>query len=297
MASPVGLAADVSQVIELNQDIRTGMEQAGVYESRASVVARRPTILFGTTQLASYLDLVGAWARCINSDGTHPGFDAYQLAHDRCSHRDLTNSDRYRVGDGLILTDSISVNHQGRAEVSGRVVAITDSSGNEPVVKDTGVTYPNTAVDDEEFGLYTCTVGGDDLTGLKNIVIEPGVEVTQEDADGSIFPEWASVGAILTRIRLQGVSPAWLGSSVIPIAGKSIDHADTTLRFVKYASGSSYDTLTNAVHIGITVAGMGCITTAANSSGRGVSTTEAMIYALHDGTNVPLIIDTTFALA
>jgi len=297
MASPIGFAADVAQAINLGKDVRTGMENAGIYESRASVVRRAPVIAFGTTQLKTYFDLVGPWWRCVNSDGSHPGLDAYQLAHDRCNARDLTLSDRYRVANGLIVSDSLSVSHQGRAEIGGTVYTVTDGSGNEPIVKATSITYPNTAVDTEEYGLYQCTVGGDLLTGLKGLAIDFGVEVTQEDADGSIWPEWLSVGSIITRIRLSGVNPGWLDASIIPIAGKLVQHADTVLRLVKYKNGESYDTLASAIHIGITVHGLGCITTPAASSGRGVSNTEAMIYALHDGTNVPLSIDTTFALA
>ena len=297
MASAVGFAADVSQAVELNQDIRTGMEQAGIYESRASIVARRPGIVFGTTQLKAYLDLMDVTGsyRCINSDGSHPGLDAYQLAHNRCSARDLTDSDRFRVSDGLIVTDSISVTHQGRAEIAAHVEAITDGT-NEPIVKAEDITYPNDATDDQEYSLYACDVGGVALTGLKGITIEPGIEIIKEDADGSIWPEWVSVLSQLTRIRLSGINAGWLASGVLPIAGKAVTHANTTLRLVKMASGSSYASLGSSVHITITVAGLACVTTAASATGRGISNTDAMIYCLHDGTNEPLQIDAAAAL-
>ena len=297
MASAVGFACDLVQEISLGKDVRTGVENAGIYESRASVIRRAPAIQFGTSQIATFLDLVGVGGRCINSDGTHPGLDAYQLAHDRCNARDLTNSTRYRVANGLIVPESLSVSHQGRAELNGRVYTVTDGAGNEPLIKATGITYPNTAIDTEEYGLFLCTVAGVNITGLKSLSIDFGLEVTQEDADGSIWPEWVSVGSVVTRITLSGVNPGWLDDAVIPIDGTPMTHANTTLRLVKYASGGSYDALASAIHIGITVAGLGCITTPASSRGRGVSTTEAMLYAIHDGTNTPLVVDTTFALA
>lgn len=297
MAAAVGFAADVGQEVSLGIDVRTGMENAGIYESRASVVRRAPFIPFGTTQLKTFFDTVGVGGRCINSDETHPGLDAYQLKHDRCSARDLAASNRYRIANGLIVPESLSVSHQGRAELSGRIYAVTNSAGDEPIVKATGVTYPNTAADTEEYGLFACTVGGVNLTGLKSLQIDFGLQVMQESADGSIFDEWVSIESVVKRITMSGVNPDWLGNSVIPIGGKAVTHANTTLRLVKYVHGSSYDTLASAIHIGITLDGLACITQAASSRGRGVSTTDLTIYPRHDGTNIPLLVDTTFALA
>lgn len=297
MSAAVGFAGLVSEEINLGQEVRTGMESAGIYETRASIIKRAPSIGWGTTQVATALDMVGAAGRCINSDGSHPGLDAHLLAHDRCDARDLTAGLRYRIANGLLLPENLSVEHQGRAQLTGRAIAITDSNGNEPIAASSGVSFPSGAADDEEFGLYRQTVGGVTLTGAKRLSIDFGIEVTQEDADGSIYPEWVSVGAILTRITIGGINPNWLGNAYgVAINGELITHANTTLRLVRYVNGQSYASLASAVHIAITVNGLGCITTAASARDRSASSTELMIYALHDGSNAPLLFDTTAAL-
>jgi hypothetical protein len=297
MGSAIGFAGLVSEEINLGQEVRTGLESAGIYETRASITKRAPSIGWGTTQVATALDLIGAAGRCINSDVSHPGLDAYLLAHDRCDARDLSASLRYRIANGLLVPQNLSTDHQGRAQISGRAIAITDSDGNEPIAVAENIAFPSGAADDEEFGLFRQTIGDVTLTGSKRLSIDFGLEVTQEDADGSIYPEWVSVGSVITRITLSGINPKWLGGTYgVDVSGELITHANTTLRFVKYANGQSYEDAASNVHITATVYGLGCITTAVSARERGVSTTDLMIYALHDGSNVPILFDTTAAL-
>jgi hypothetical protein len=84
------------------------------------------------------------------------------------------------------------------------------------------------------------------------------------------------------------------------MAGKPLTHANTILRLAAYdnAGASSYKTLGSAVHIGMSLHGLGYVGTAFNgSTSQQPGTTDLMLVALHDGSNVPLQIDTTFALA
>ncbi len=300
MASPIGFAGLTSEAVETGNEVRTGMDAAGIYESRAMITKRAPYVPFGTTQIATALNLMGTSGRCINSDGTHPGLDAYLFAHDRCDARDLTASLRYRIGVGLLTPQTITAEHRGVAVITGRAYACS-SEGNEPLEKAENITVDTSGLaDTEEYTLYQQTVGGLDLTGCKRMSIECGVTVTEEDADGSIFPEWLSVGSIITRVRLSGLNPNWLKSDVVPMAGKKMEHIDTVLRLVKCANAdaSSYVALTTAEHIAFTLHGLGYIGTAANANdGQKASSTDLLLVALHDGTNVPLQINTTAAFA
>ena len=297
LSSAVKFAGLVSKNIELGNEVRTQQAAASIYERTATITRRAPSFGMATTQIATALDLIGSVGRCITADGTHPGLDAYLVAHDEFNHRDLTASQRYRMTKGLLVPESLSVEHRGIAQLAMSARASYDGT-NEPLQVDEDITLPTGAVDTEQFTLYQQTIQSVTLTGVKQMAIEFGVQVTEEDADGSIFPEWLSVGSVVTRIRLGGINPKWLASGIIPIAGKPLTHAGTTLRMIKCLDGGSYAPLASAVHIGITVAGLGTITTAASAGdGNGVAGSELVLIAVHDGTNVPLVIDTTFALA
>lgn len=297
MSAAIGFAGLVSEEIQLGQEVRTGLQSAGIFETRASIIKRAPFIGWGTTQVKTALDMIGATGRCINSDMTHPGLDAYLLANDRCDARNLAASKQYRIANGLLVPQNLATDHQGRAQLNGRALAITDSNGNEPIIVSDNVSFPAGAADTEEYGLYRQTVSGITLQGCKRLAVEFGIEVTQEDADGSIYPEWVSVGMVLSRITLAGINPNWLGGSGLDIGGDLVTHANTTLRLVKYANGQSYADLASSVHIAATVYGLGCITTAGSTRERGVAGSELMIYALHDGSNVPILFNTTAAFA
>ena len=299
LVSAVGFAGLTNENIELGNEIQTSRAFASVYERDGAITRRAPTIGVTTQQIGTALDLVGGSGRCIKSDVTHPGLDAYLLNSDECNQYDLTDSRRYRMEQGILIPESLTVEHQGVGSIGLQAIAVS-KGGNEPLQEADAITMPTGAVDDERYGLYQQTVGGVLLTGSKSLGIEFGVTVTQEDADGAIYPEWVSVGSIVTRVTLGGINPKWLGSSVIPVGGRKMLHTDTTLRLARYsnAEADSYMDLTGNHHIAITVAGLGYITTAANASGGAEAATSSLVLvALHDGTNTPLQIDTTAALA
>ena len=296
LASPVGMAGLVSEEIDLGNVVRTTKAAGSVYERAAAVVSRSPTASFGTNQVKSLLGLTGGLGRCILNDATHPGVDLY-LNKDACNGFDLTDSQRYRIGDGFLAPTSLSVSHREDAQMTAGVTAIS-VGGNEPIQVDPSIAFPTGLADTERFGLYQQTVGGINLEGCNSMQIDFGVSVRTESADGAVFPEFITVDDVVTRVTLGGINPRWLADSGIPIGGRKMTHADTTLRLVRYVTNEAdaYMTLTAAEHITFTLHGIGTITSTSASDGGSAATCSLMLYAIHDGTNVPMIIDTAAAL-
>jgi hypothetical protein len=303
MAAPLGFAGLVSEAVELGTQYRTLKRHLSVWDSQASISRQDPAVNFSTTQIKTALDLMGARGVCITSQASpaRPGFDAYLSKHDKCNVRDLLNLRRFNFAEGYLFPGQLSVAHGGVATITGTAVA-SSSTANHPLAFFDDADAPASSViaDTESFGLYNQRVGGIELAGCTNLAIDFGVEVTRASADAAIWPEWISVGAVATRITLSGINPLWLSAAQIPIDGRPLTHANSVLRLGRHETDGTgaWDELASSTHIGITVAGVGAITTAASASDEtSPTTTDLVIIALHDGTNDPLVIDTTFALA
>lgn len=296
MAAANGFAGLVSQQVDLGTQFRTLRKFASLYESQAAISAQAPSVSYSTTQIKRFYEIHDQAGRCItnSADPARPGFDAFLIQHDKCAGRDLTDCRRFRFAEGYAMPGTLNATHGGVATITGTAIG-SSSTANHPLAYDDSVAAPTALADTESFGLWAQTVGGIDLEGCKSLTIEHGVEVVTESADGTIWPEWISVGSVVSRITLQGINPLWLHASQIPIDGRPMTHANTFLRLARHETDGqgAFMPLTDEEHIIITVAGLGAITTAASASDDTTpATTDLQLIALHDGTNTPLIIDT-----
>jgi hypothetical protein len=296
MAAAIGFAGLVSENVDVGTQFRTLRKFASIYESMAAISAQAPTITYSTTQIRTFYDLHDQGGRCITSqaDPARPGFDAYLIQHANCAARDLTDSRRFRFAEGYAFPGTLTATHGGVATITGTAIG-SSSTANHPLAFADSIAAPTNLRDTESFGLWRQTVCGVELEGVKSMTIEHGVEVVAESADGTIWPEWISVGSVAARITLQGINPLWLSASQIPIDGKPMAHTNTILRLARHETDGqgAFMPLTEEEHITISVAGLGAITTAASASDdTSPATIDLQLIALHDGTNTPLVITT-----
>lgn len=301
LAAAAGFTAHVNQSVELGNEVQARPQAGSVYEDNVMITSRSPVVGFSTSQIKTLLDLTGPIGRCIKSDPTHPGVDCYLVDHDECSARDLTDSTQYRIAQGYLTPQQLTAAHQELANMSGQVLAST-KEGNEPLIESEGVTYPSASmIDNESYTLYRCRVAGTTLTGLKNLQVDFGVDTTVESADGSVFPEWISVGSVVTRITLTGNNPRWLGAAAGRFArnGTPFTHANTTLQLIRCVEtqAGEHRSIGDSVHITLTGAGLAVINSPGSTSdARQPATSSLMLYLVHDGTNAPLLINTAATL-
>ncbi|MEN0109098.1 MAG: hypothetical protein AAF805_00095 [Planctomycetota bacterium] len=305
MADPLGFAVNDTQQVELNQRTQTLRRFGTAFESAVSATGRAPGISFDTQCLARALDVMGPLGVCVTSGSGSPaatGLDAYFIPHDRCNQRELAAALRYRASDGYLMPTSLQAAHGEVATLSGQAALVADGSGGEPLPEPSLATVPTAVIEaDEQFTLYEVRVAGVPLRGVKSVGVEFGIGLSVESADGAVFPEWVSVDTIATRITVTGVNLNWLSQTDIPVGGKRGTHLDTYIRLARYARDNdaanvlSYDDPTAETHIELTASGLALIDTI-SGSGSGPANCALQIVAVHDGTNAPLVADTTARL-
>jgi hypothetical protein len=98
-------------------------------------------------------------------------------------------------------------------------------------------------------------------------------------------------------ITLRGINAAAFGSAGVPNVGIPLDHATTKILLKKYnPSGIGFVADSTEEHILITAAGVGVVT---EHTAQGTERAEVTIQITTrwDGTNAPITIDTTAAIA
>lgn len=290
-------AVNVDAIMEQNIDSqikRINEATSGDVYSRFQAVSEiKPRLSFGTYQLAVALASVGLTGLKIAST-TNPGVQFFAYAHDEGGTRKSGASHRsYTVREGLIIPKKISCSHGQDAKLDYEIITTYDGTNDAIVIADT-VTLTALAGDDERFTLHSLEIGGVTLTQLESVEINFGIKAEGESSDGDIFDTFVSIDEIMPTISATGSDIEWLKSTNIPLIGVDGAHADTILNLRKRALGGTFVADATAEHISITACGLAVIDKPFQGGQR--AKTSINLEARHDGTNVPLIIDTTATL-
>jgi len=267
-----------------------------VYPRHQAIVAIKPVADFASYCLAECLDAIPITGKSLSAMAT--GLDLYAYKHDHGGGRAGAASHRkYTIADGMIVPDRISCDHRGDALISFRVLSTWDGT-NDPVIITEAQSVPTQGNDDERFTIGKCTIGSDVISDIRSWELDFGIEAATEGGDSDIYDTHVSIVTVKPVLTLRGVDPEWLKSDVVPLVGKSVTHATTTIylrKRLQTAAGFVADG--TAEHISMTMDGMAWIEEAYSSRGRAPNECVLKVAARYDGTNAPIVIDTTAAIA
>jgi hypothetical protein len=264
-----------------------------VYSRFQGIVESKPTLSFSTVNIAKALDAVGLTGLKIAS-ASNVGVVFYAFAHDEGGTRKSGSAHRsYTVREGLMIPKKISCSHGQDAKIDYEIITTYDGSNDPIVIADT-VSLTALDGDDERFTLHSLSIGGVTLSQLESVEINFNVKGEGKASDGDIYDTFSWIDEILPTITATGSDIEWMKSSNIPILGVDGAHADTVVKFRKRALGGTFVADLTAEHIAVTACGMAIIDKP--FQGGENAQTSVNLEARHDGTNVPLIFDTTSAL-
>ena len=176
---------------------------------------------------------------------------------------------------------------------------ITYDGINDPIVINESVTLPTAPNDDERFTLGKWTIGGIVIDQIRSMDLEFGISVQTEGADSDIWETHANISRISPSIRLRGINLNWLRSAAtakIPLLGQAAIHTDTTGYLRKRKDGGTFELDGNAVHIKMTAAGYARIDTGMDASGDSSAECSLVLDTIYDGTNAPIVFDTSASI-
>lgn len=288
-----------SQHLRTGTDVRQETVSGAVYAQWQSVYAGAPMVDFSTVSVGHALTATGVTGLAIAAASVGTGLTFYgNKKLEGGSRTSGANHISYNMKEGLLVPQSLSVSHQGDAELSYQALATYDGT-NAPLVQANTASLLTGIVDDERFSIgavYLGTTGGDQiqLQEISNIEFNFGVNASAEAADSDIFPTYAVINDIprpTIRITTNDVTQL-IATNGIPLEGKDIAAAKTAIFLRKRSriTTSGYVLDATTVHIKI-VPLVGCayhvdIGNYGSSAGNGSATIEIPLIST-DGATAP----------
>ena len=159
-----------------------------------------------------------------------------------------------------------------------------------------GVALPSDPADNERFTIGGVTIGSVALSHFRSVEIDFGISARTLGADSDIWDTRAEIRSINPTITFRGIDVTQMKAAGIPIEGKAATHANTTIYLRKRAiTGFVADGTSE--HIAITGYGLAVMDDIASQSGEDNAEDSLRLECAYDGTNTPLVIDTTAAIS
>lgn len=291
-----GGAVNIGAITNLSvpENLETSGDDAGLlYEYSRSIVTHMPVPTFTSKHIAAVLNLIGLGGTCINSSPpTTPGVRLYGRRQADCKDNPGSSTNAmHTVTDGLAILGSLTAERGQDATISVEIHALTDGT-NAPVVSVYNQSLPTFA--NAQFTLGESMVAGIRVPESSGVTIEFGCTISDKTpALGFVWPDTVAVRRVMPKIRVRGFDLAQIASGSLNPAGFSCTHVNTIIQLIKRENKGTFVAAGTSEHIAISMDGMGSVQTRMDASGNSDATQEVQIEAMHDGTNVPILWDTT----
>ena len=267
-----------------------------LYTRMRYLVAQNFAPTFSTLSIAAALTLTSGASVASLADMSG-GLSFYAQKHEDGAARGSGSVHRkFTFAKGLLVPQTLSCQHQGDASLSFSVPATSSDGTTCPLVITDSSALAAIANNEERFTLGPIDVAGVTLTGVRSLQINFGIEITVDGADSDLYPTHASAKMIAPVITLSGVDAEWVKAANIPIGGTPATHANTAIYLRKRADGGTFVADATEEHVEITAAGYVVARNIFQGSGTDDGTVELELSTVYDGSNAPLVIDTTAAL-
>lgn len=269
--------------------------QGEIYPRHQAITAIKPVAEFASYCIADGLDAVPLAGKSLSALAT--GLDLYAYKHEHGAGRVAAAEHRkYTIADGMCVLDKISCDHRGDALLSFRVLSTWDGT-NAPVIETDTSAVPTAGSDDERFTIGKCTIGSVTIADIRSWELDFGIEAVTEGADSDIYDTHVSIVTCKPVLTLRGIDIEWLKSTNIPLVGKASTHATTTIYLRKrLQTAAGYVADGTSEHISMTIDGLCWLEDIFASRGKTPAECSLKLAARYDGTNAPIVIDTTAAI-
>jgi len=285
------------QAIRFGSTLRNEPRSGEVYARFQSLVAQKPGATFATEHVGAALDIIPLTG--FNLENGVNGLHLYSQKWQSGGSRDTGAVHiRDQIKVGILALRRLSCDHQGDAVLELEAVAGWNGSDVDgPILRTNNISVPTGLTTGERFTLGKITVGGVVLTHFRSLEFDFGLEIVSEGSESEIWDRFVAVRSIQPRMTVRGINLQWfLATGAIPMIGKAGIHANTTVYLRERKAGGTFELDATITHIQITGDGYITIDTPMDASGLEAGECTLMMDFRYDGTNAPLLIDTTAAI-
>lgn len=280
-------------------EVRSEATSGEVYHRFQSLYAQKPVAEFSTVQIASALDACALTGTALTSGAP---LLLYAQKHTEGGTRTAGANHRiYTLNEGLVLPRRLTVDHQGDAEIGYEALVTYDGTNNPIVFTDTSA-LPAAPTDAERFTLGRVTLTDDAgvpnsivFSQIRRLEIDFGIQAETVGADSDIWDTNCRIVEIQPMLTISGIDIEWFKATGagIPLTGSNIVHTSTEILLRKRDAGGTFVAAATAEHIKFTAAGMATLERVCDAQGNALDEVELRMPLIYDGTNNPLVIDTT----
>jgi hypothetical protein len=292
---------DTSSAINIGGVTDTGVEtgtetitdeSGAIYDEVISIARQDPVADWTSKAIGTILAWIGLAGQCINSDGSHPGLRLYGRVLGDCKAPPAaTDNVRYTIKTGLMNLGVLTANRGQDASLSVMADALTDGTNAPLAIANSGITLP-TPLLTQQYTLGVCKIANVTMSDLSGLALNfNNLKTTKTPAMGSIWPDSVATRKVQPFMALTGFVPRVLDDAYIPLLGKQGTHSNTIIQLKRRMGYSSFYPNPSTVHVRITMNGIAFVPRVFRGSGNSEATNEVRLVGIHDGTNVPVIID------
>jgi hypothetical protein len=287
--------------LNLGNQVSAEVTSGNVNPTVANLISGAPGGRISSRSIAAWLDAIGTQGKRIYADVSHPGLVLYGQQHQQGSSRMSGSNHRsYTITSGCLYPSRLSCEHQADALLEAMLAIIHDGT-NAAIATADGIALPTNGADTARYTLGPLVLDSGTFTGVRSFALDFGNSIEADGADSDILPTAVSLLTASPSITIGGVNPLWFdsaGSTGIPAGGLCVGHANSTMYLRKRSrcTATGFVADDTAEHIAMTFAGLAYLEEVAAGQGSGRRSCNLRIQTVHDGTNLPVIIDTTAAL-
>jgi len=289
---PVLLGGITRLSVATGSEVRGEKTSGEIYRRFQGLYAQKPLASFASYAIAACLDEIGLTGAVV----ANGGMNYYaQKWTEGSGPAGAGNHREYNCLEGVVIPRRLTVSHQGDAVIEYDHLITYDGS-NDPIVITDSANLPAGITDAERFALYSASIESVTIAQVQQLEIDFGVDGRTEGGDSDIWDTFARVRGIEPVLRLTGTDIEWFKAANIPLGGKKATHTNTSIVLRKRDQGGDWVGDATEEHIEFTADGLAYVTTAFEDDGDEAAQISLEFPLRYDGTNAPLVIDTTAAL-
>lgn len=268
------------------------------YPEQISTVGQKQMFRFSSFDLPKVIDAFGLIGRDIVSGSGKVGVAMYQAKYNNATISAGSTHRRLIFNKSYNMIRSISVSHRQDARVQAESMAIYDGTNN-PLVFGETVALPTLPASSGRWTLAAMTIGGVAIPCNVQLDIDFGISVESFGCDSDVWDTHLNLDDIKPKISITSLDPTiFKTTSGVPLIGLAGTHANTEIYLRKRTTSglASFVADATAEHIKITADGVLHVTEGMSASGNQKGQTRLEMTCRFDGTNAPLVFDTTSAI-
>jgi len=291
MASAVDLLA---QNIDIAENPNMQSPDSGyAFAVLHRMLQQAPVATWETESIKKVLANVGILGKCVTSDGTHPGVQAFCQKHDSCAATGRTAGSTHKrttFGSGHIVLSNVTGNSGAKAVANMMMHATSSDGSTAPQVDVYNVALPAQPTDDG-YVIYQPRVCGLYITGVIRVEVIYNLQYEKPIYAGSIWPKLVDPQRAITLVRIvtEDIDQFASGNALGYLNGATATHANSHVAWRHQSADGGLDPIATTSHIITTMSGSVFFNQSYQAQGIQAATAAIEILGFDDGTNVPLV--------